>query len=108
MVKNGKNGNKIINQIEIKTYPLSEIIDKYLLNSNTKIDFLSIDVEGFELDVLKSNNWEKYNPSYLLVEELKKDLTEIINDSEVYQFLISKNYKLVAKTYNTSIYKLND
>jgi FkbM family methyltransferase len=106
--KNGKNGNKIINQIEIKTYPLSEIIDKYLPSSNTKIDFLSIDVEGFELEVLKSNNWEKYKPSFLLIEELKKELTQIVNESEVYKFLITKNYKLIAKTFNTSFYKLND
>jgi FkbM family methyltransferase len=106
--KNGKNGIRLVNEFVINTSPLSDVLDKYLPNSNTQIDFISIDVEGFELEVLNSNNWEKYNPKFLLIEELKKDLTQIINESEVYKFLLSKNYKLVAKTYNTSFYQLND
>jgi FkbM family methyltransferase len=106
--KNEKDGISLVNEIVIKTSPLSDVLDKYLPNSKTQIDFISIDVEGFELEVLNSNNWEKYKPKFLLIEELKKDLTQIINESEVYKFLLGKNYKLVAKTYNTSFYQLND
>ena len=106
--KNEKDGISLVNEIVIKTSPLSDVLDKYLPNSKTQIDFISIDVEGFELEILNSNNWEKYQPKFLLIEELKKDLTQIINESEVYKFLLGKNYKLVAKTYNTSFYQLND
>ena len=43
------------NIISIKTYPLDKILDEYIPTNKT-IDFFSIDVEGFELKVLKSKN----------------------------------------------------
>jgi FkbM family methyltransferase len=59
---------KIVKELKIQTYPLSAIFDKYL-PENQKIDFLSIDAEGVDFDVLKSNNWEKYVPDFILVEQ---------------------------------------
>src|SRR5579862_4112028 len=59
---------KIIKEIEVETYPLADVLDKYL-PPGQKIDFLTIDVEGFDLIVLKSNNWAKYKPSFILVED---------------------------------------
>jgi hypothetical protein len=35
---------------------------------STQIDFMNIDVEGLDLEVLKSNNVNKYIPEYILVE----------------------------------------
>ena len=37
-------------------------------NSVSKIDFLKIDVEGYEFEVLKSNDWEKYRPTIVCIE----------------------------------------
>ncbi|MDB5170469.1 MAG: FkbM family methyltransferase [Candidatus Saccharibacteria bacterium] len=37
-----------------------------------KIDFLKIDVEGYEAEVLKSNDWSKYRPTVLCVEANKQ------------------------------------
>jgi hypothetical protein len=53
--------------IEIQTIPLLEI-----LNRNCKIfsspNFLNIDVEGLEMEVLSSNDWERYRFDMILVE----------------------------------------
>jgi FkbM family methyltransferase len=90
---------------EIEAMPLSQILDRYLPR-NKKIDFLSIDVEKFELNVLKSNNWSKYVPKIILVEMLDNRM-DSLNTDDIYQFLIEKNYQLVSKTPNTAIFKRN-
>lgn len=94
---------KIIGKKEIKTFPLSIILDKYL-QKNQKIDFMNIDVEGLDLQVLKSNNWDKYKPEFVLVEITNTDLNKIQKDP-TYIYLTEKGYKLVAKTYRTCIFK---
>lgn len=84
---------------EINVEKLENILDKYLPKKKV-IDFLSIDVEGFDLEVLQSNNWVKYRPKYVLVEELNFRFREI-NKSQINIFMKNKNYELFAKTYNT-------
>jgi FkbM family methyltransferase len=95
----------IIKELGVETYPLAEILDKHLPQGQ-KIDFLTIDVEGLDLQVLKSNNWGKYKPSYILVED-KIDFTNL-SDSEVYRYLEERGYKMVAKTQRTLFFKLQD
>ena len=94
---------KIINKKEIKTFPLSVILDKYL-SENQKIDFMNIDVEGLDFEVLKSNNWKKYKPEFILIEIGKRTINEILSDP-IYKYILNKNYVLVAKTYRTCIFK---
>ena len=42
-----------------------------------KIDFLSIDIEGNELNVLRSFNFKKYSPSIVVIEFNDLELKEI-------------------------------
>lgn len=96
---------KIINKIDLPLKRLEDILDEYLPN-NTTIHFMDIDVEGLDLDVLKSNNWDKYKPLMLLVETSLVSQDPLGITSAIHTFLVSKNYELVAKTYRTSFYKL--
>jgi FkbM family methyltransferase len=89
--------------INIQTYSLSEILDQYN-NSFNKIDFMSIDVEGLDLEVLMSNNWDKYRPSIILVEELRTNIHLLYLNSDINKYLNSKGYTLNNRTYNTSFY----
>ena len=41
------------------------------------IDFFSIDVEGLDLSVLKSNNWNRYRPTYILAELLETEFENV-------------------------------
>ncbi len=99
----GANPYFITKEIEVETYPLAEVLDTYL-PAGQKIDFLSIDVEGLDLQVLESNNWDKYKPSYILVED-RIDFDNL-SESEVYRYLKEKGYQLVAKTFRTLLFKL--
>lgn len=90
---------RIIGQIKIVTVTLSEILDTYL-PENVEIDFLSVDVEGLEFQVLKSNNWTKYKPKVILTESLRSSLSDL-NNCEISELLITKEYHLFVKTVNT-------
>jgi FkbM family methyltransferase len=108
-LKDGINDGQfyIIDKKEIKTYPLAKILEEHIERSQ-EIDFLTIDVEGLDLEVLKSNDWTKYKPKYILIEELRTSIDKIINGSEIYSYLKRYNYSLMHRTFNTSIYKINE
>jgi len=93
---------KIYKEIKIKTFTFEEILDDYL-PKDIEIDFLSIDVEGLDFQVLKSNNWCKYKPKIILIEALDFSFDKNRN-SKIYRFLIDKDYHLLAKTFNTLIF----
>ena len=96
---------KILNKIELKTQPLRDILYEHL-SENEQIDFLNIDVEGLDYDVLLSNDWTKYRPSVILVEEGEFDLQNA-GQSDIYNFLQNRDYNLVAKTFNTLFFRLH-
>ena len=57
---------------------------------------MSIDVEGGEMGVLKSNDWEKYAPRYLVLELLDVPLAKIM-DAPAVTFLREKGYAPISK-----------
>tara|TARA_B110000238_G_scaffold145358_1_gene156792 strand:+ start:125 stop:841 length:717 start_codon:yes stop_codon:yes gene_type:complete len=89
----------------------TDTLDNIILNSKYKnhtFDLLSIDVEGHELDVLKGFDLYKYSPKVIVVEyldlnvsklEIKNLSIENVLNSEIYKYLISKNYILVNSIY---------
>lgn len=81
--------------IEIPSYTLKSILDQNLLSTD-RLDFFDIDVEGFDIEVLKSNDWEKYRPKIIMIESNLR-INEDIN-SDITTFLNEKNYRLIAKT----------
>lgn len=87
---------------DIETLTLEEILDKNLPKDQT-IDFLSIDVEGFDLKVLKSNNFNKYKPKVILIEALENHLKDM-DSNEIVRYLMQAKYILMAKTIYTYIF----
>lgn len=87
---NGKrNDNK--NLIDSKASTLEFILDSV----NTPfIDFLSLDTEGYEYDILCGLNLNKYRPKYMLIEVYSSHYVKIT------QFLKENNYSLVANITN--------
>jgi FkbM family methyltransferase len=61
------------------------------------IDFLSVDAEGHDLEVLKSLDFEQYSPKLIAVETALALMTEL-SESMLYQFLTEKGYCLVGWT----------
>ena len=94
--------------LKLKVDTLNNIFDKNL-PEDMIIDFLTIDVEGYEFKILQSLNYEKYSPKLIWVEDLSygrgnKDFMDLI-DSKLYKLLKSKGYIVVAKTWYTILFK---
>ena len=94
---------KLTKTIHIDVMPLADMLQQHIPNE-IKVDFLSIDVEGLDLEVLISNDWQKYRPNWVLVEQLNlKDIEHL--DFETHHYMKSVGYVLFAKTFNTLFYK---
>jgi len=67
-----------------------------------KVDFLNIDVEGSDLDVLQSFDVKKYQPALICI-ELYPDEKLKKNNQDIIEYLSSNNYSLI-KTEKTSAF----
>lgn len=88
---------------EIEDIPVEKLKDILQANNITNIDFMSIDVEGYEMDVIRSNDWKRFRPYILLVEQVS-DIVEIM-ESEIYQYLVECGYCLTDKYNRTAVYR---
>jgi len=89
--------------IKVDVFHLHEVLDHYL-PAGQSIDFMSVDVEGLDFQVLRSNDWNRYRPTYVLAEVLGSSLHEI-EQSEIGQFMRDKGYVIYAKCLNTVFFK---
>lgn len=102
----GKTTKYKIQKRTINTRSLEEILDKYL-PKNVDIDFLTIDVEGMDYQALNSNNWNKYSPKVIVIED--DDFSYLnLQKSRTYRYLIEKGYNLIAKTDVSLIFNRNN
>lgn len=88
-----KSGGKFIPNYDklIRFATEGKTLNKILIEANVKdeIDFLSLDVEGVEIEVLKGIDFKKYSFKYMLIES--RDIEKLS------LFLSQKNYKLVEQ-----------
>jgi len=89
---------QFIGSIEVAVNTLENLLDKYA--ADREIDFLDVDVEGLDLEVLQSNNWQKYRPRIVMVEDQNR-VEDAFTSLPTYTFLREQGYVLVAKTYST-------
>ena len=59
-------GFRIVKKLRVEVKKLAKVFEEYV--EKEAVDFLSIDTEGGELDILESNHWEKYRPKLICVE----------------------------------------
>lgn len=86
---------KLQASIEVPVLPLRKVFYEYV--QGKLVDFINIDVEGFELEVLKSNDWEKYRPKVIIIE------TEH-DDGSIDKFLSSVDYKYLTECKINTFY----
>ena len=93
---------QVVDIVEVAVERLDDLLARYL-PVGQQIDFLSVDVEGKDDEVLRSNDWNRYRPRYILAETLRTDMLNL-GSCPVVQFLKSVGYTPVAKAYNTSFF----
>lgn len=100
------NISKLNRKFLVPVKKLATILQENLPFEQT-IDVMSVDVEGLDLQVLMSNDWDKFKPKIILVELHWKSVAEVIQ-SKHYEYLSSKGYILYSKLVNTSIFVSSD
>tara|TARA_R100000963_G_C4613365_1_gene83050 strand:+ start:223 stop:831 length:609 start_codon:yes stop_codon:yes gene_type:complete len=69
-----------------------------ILKDSPFVDFLSVDCEGVDMEVMKSNDWNVYRPTLVCVELS-------MPEEEVVEFMSSVDYKLYQKTAGNIFFK---
>lgn len=88
-----KSGNKFLSKEKVKVITLKNIFEKYL--HAKYVDLISIDTEGFDLKVLKGNNWTRYRSKIICVENF---------EPKVRSFLKNVGYRQIYSNQVNSIY----
>jgi len=105
--RNSNPTNSIIRKIEMTGYPLRDVLKKHLPSNIQIIDFLTIDVEGLDLQVLESNDWTTYRPRVVVVEILDKPIYELENHLIVV-FMKKNGYQLYSKSNQSAFFISNE
>lgn len=94
-------GSRIVHAL-----PLHMILKQHLPPSQS-IDFLTVDVEGHDLAVLESNDWEQFRPS-VVVAECRGALIGNVLSEPVSSFLTQRGYAPFAKAFHSWIFVDHD
>lgn len=88
-------------QVEINV--IKDIIDLY--SSSMFPDFLSLDTEGMDMEILESIDFDLTFPKVVCVETVEKtDFNSYKKNLDIPRFLLSKNYVHHSDTYINSIF----
>lgn len=85
--------------LTVRTRTLRSILDEHL-PAEQGIDFLSVDCEHVDLEVLRSNDWERHRPRVIAVEDYQE-----MPESAIGRLLTGQGYEIVATTGVTRIFK---
>jgi FkbM family methyltransferase len=94
----GSSADKLSRTVSVNRRRLDSILKEHLLPSQ-EIDFMSVDCEGLDLSVLRSNDWQKHRPRVLAVEDFRPE-----SESEICRFLFPLGYRLVLTAGVTRIF----
>jgi len=83
--------NKVI---EAELLTLTEVLD---LAGVKRLDYLSLDLEGMELNALKGLDFDRFSPSLIIIEDRLDSLSR-------HRFMTTKHYKLVRRNGSNNWY----
>ena len=98
-------GHKIIKKRKIQTKNINSIIKE---NFNTYPNFLSINVEGLDYEVITSLDLENYKIDIICIETLTyTENNKAEKNRKIIEYMESKKYKVYADTYINTIFIKN-
>lgn len=94
--------NKIV---KVAKVPLININELMATNFKKHPDLLSIDIEGLDLDVLKSLDYSKYPIPIICVETCEFSMTHIRpKTNDIKDYMVTQNYEVYSDTYINTIF----
>ena len=82
----------------------------HLAEIDGEYDILTIDTEGSELEILKTNLWSKYKPYVVCVETVNFDNNQdqIIHNIDIINYMLNCKYKIYKQTKTNTIFVRHD
>lgn len=97
---------RLLDTVDVEVQRLDTLLERHL-PVDQSIDFMSVDVEGKDHEVLASNDWTRFRPRFVLAETLRTDVLHLA-DCPVVDLMRSKGYVPVSKAYNTTFFARED
>jgi len=90
--------------IQVEVANINTIIKEYF--NDTAPTFISIDVEGIDLEIIKSLDFQKYRPSFWCIETAEPCVGSVLGGKlqDTLDFMKLKNYVIYADTYVNTIF----
>jgi FkbM family methyltransferase len=82
-------GEKLVEVHQVKVEPLAAVLARV----DRPVDFMSVDAEGIDLEVLQSNDWSRFRPRLVCVES--GDFETRVEDMNIHNFMRSVGYAQV-------------
>lgn len=92
-------GFKVKRKKTIQPITIQDVIDKYNL-SKKRIDFLKIDVEGLDFEIVKNISFSDLNIELLMIEKGSKQ-----ENNEIKKYLAVNSYKITHESKRNYIFK---
>ena len=98
----------VVTRTQVPVRRLDDLLNQHM-PFGMAIDFLTIDAEGLDFEIVQSNDWQRYRPRFVLVELLDTELAEI-SMHPTSLFLVEQGYRACAKSVNTVFFvdKMDD
>jgi FkbM family methyltransferase len=98
-------GVRALETLDVPTVTLASLLESHA--GERRIDLMSIDCEGLDLEVVQSSDWSRFRPRLLIVED--HDWTfEAKSTSSLSGYMTEVGYKLVARLSYSSIFVCED
>jgi FkbM family methyltransferase len=99
-----KNGRwKLLERSIVPVRTLASVLAEHA-DGSKGIGFMSVDVEGFDLAVLRSNDWQRFRPRIVMAESLQARLGDIAR-CPIHTLMTAQGYEIVAKAHFTCFYR---
>ena len=76
--------------ISVPAITLTKLLDKHNIQ---KIDFISLDVEGYEISVLNGLDFKKFTPSFIMIETTTYEERK----NFIIEYMKNKNYRVIEQ-----------
>jgi len=102
--RTAKSGVKPEKVVKMPLIPINRVIEEHC--GGKAPDFLSTDVEGLDLAILKTLDFDRFRPKVICAETIDEDWRRAvpIMDPETTHFLAEQGYEARAMTYYNTMY----
>lgn len=93
---------RLLRTVPVPVVTLAQLLESHL-PAGQAIGFMSVDVEGHDLAVLQSNDWQRFRPGVILVETMSADLAAL-QAAPITKYLAQHGYRPVAKAVHSAFF----